>query len=125
MNEKDENQGKVVRQNRMAENQPPKKQKKQHQFSKSFPQIFNWFLKRPFVALISLLLLGSLVFCLFIVPAIGMTAGAAMGSFQGVTQEIATGAEAGKEAGLSAEDTTVKIGNKMTETGNLQAILVT
>jgi hypothetical protein len=121
---KDENRNQIIQQNRIVENQPPKKQKKQHQFSEPLLQILNWFLKRPFVALSSLLLLGSLVFCLLVAPAIGMAAGAAMGSFRGVTQGIAAGTEAGKEAGLSAEDTTVKIGNKMTETGNLQVMLV-
>lgn len=109
---------------RKDENQPPKKQKKQHQFPKSFLQILNWFKKRPLVMLGSLLLFGSLMFCLFAAPAIGMAAGTATGSFRGVTQGLAAGAEAGKEAGLSAEDTTVKIGNKMTETGNLQVMLV-
>lgn len=124
MDRKDENQDQIVRQDHIVENRPPKKQKKQHQFPKPFPQIFNWFLKRPFVALSSLLLLGSLVFCLFVAPAVGMAAGTATGSFRGVTQGIAAGAEAGKEAGLSAENTTVIIGNKMTETGNLQVMLV-
>lgn len=124
MDRKDENQDQIVRQNRMVENQPPKKQKKQHQFPRSFLQILNWFKKRPFVMLGSLLLFGSLMFCLFAAPAIGMAAGTATGSFRGVTQGLAAGAEAGKEAGLSAEDTTVKIGNKMTETGNLQVMLV-
>lgn len=124
MDRKDENRNQIIQQNRIVENQPPKKQKKQHQFSEPLLQILNWFLKRPFVALSSLLLLGSLVFCLLVAPAIGMAAGAAMGSFRGVTQGIVAGTEAGKEAGLSAEDTTVKIGNKMTETGNLQVMLV-
>lgn len=124
MDQKNENRDRIVRQDHMVENQPPKKKKEHSQFPKYFLQIWNWFLKRPFVALSSLLLLVSLVFCLFVAPAIGMAAGTATGSFRGVTQGIAAGAEAGKEAGLSAEDTTVKIGNKMTETGNLQVMLV-
>lgn len=123
MDRRNENRDRIVRQDHMVENQPPKKKKEHSQFPKYFLQIWNWFLKRPFVALSFLLLFGSLVF-LLVAPAIGMTAGAAMGSFRGVTQGIAAGAEAGKEAGLSAEDTTVKIGNKMTETDNLQVMLV-
>lgn len=124
MDQKNENRDRIVRQDHMVENQPPKKKKEHSQFLKNFLQIWNWFLKRPFVALSSLLLLVSLVFCLFVAPAIGMAAGTATGSFRGVTQGIAAGAEAGKEAGLSAEDTTVKIGNKMEETKRLEVMLV-
>jgi len=65
-----------------------------------------------------------MAFCLFAAPAIGTAAGSAIGSWRGVSAGLAEGAKAGKEAGLSAEDTEARIGNKMTETGNLQVMLV-
>lgn len=79
------------------------------------------------LAICVLLFAGSIAFVRY-VPARGKEVGTALGSWSGVMQGIASGAEAGakagKEEGLSAKDTTVKIGSKMTETGKLQVMLV-
>lgn len=74
-----------------------------------------------------LLLIGSIAFAKY-VPTLSEMVGTALGSWQGVMQGITSGAEAGlsagKEKGLSAKDTTVRIGSKMNETGKLQVMLV-
>lgn len=81
----------------------------------------------PLMAVCALILAGSIAFMIY-VPALSEEVGTALGSWRGVMQGIATGAaegaKAGKEEGLSAKDTTVKIGSKMTETGKLQVMLV-
>ena len=61
---------------------------------------------------------------MWIAPAISSPAGIAIGSWDGVTQGLSDGYEAGAATGLSAEDTTVTISSKMAQTGKLQVLLV-
>ena len=48
----------------------------------------------------------------------GNTTGWAIGTYKGITEDIPAGRRDGKEAGLSAEDITVEIGNEIESLGN-------
>lgn len=120
MERKDKQQAQIARQEQTALNQSPKKEEGQRKLSGRRGGT-------SLLLLCMLLFLGSVAFMKY-VPALSKDAGTALGSWRGVMQGIASGAEAGvkagKEEGLSAKDTTIKIGNKMTETGKLQVMLV-
>lgn len=53
----------------------------------------------------------------------GKIVGTAVGSYNALTEGIAAGAEAGKQQGLSAEDTEVKIGNSIKNIGKLDVLI--
>lgn len=53
----------------------------------------------------------------------GKFAGDAVGSLDAITGGMAKGAEAGKQQGLSAEDTEVRIGNEIKNTGKLDVLI--
>lgn len=59
-----------------------------------------------------------------IAPIFSSPVGMAIGSWEGVTEGLSDGYEDGEAAGLSAEDTTVRISNKMEDTGSLEVLLV-
>lgn len=54
----------------------------------------------------------------------GQLTGKAIGSLEGITTGRTEGAKAGKEEGLSAQDTTVEIGNTIQKVGNLEVLEV-
>lgn len=96
---------------------PPKK-------SSPVFNVFRFLLNHFPLSLCVPLFLVSLIFYFIVVPSLSTAVGTAIGSFEGVTEGIPEALEAGAEAGLSAEDTVAKIGTKMTETGNLEVMLV-
>lgn len=123
MDQNHDSQDQMIRQNPAVEEPLPvskRKKAKRHSLPPIFLKVFH---KNPFMTFGVLAFLVSLVFCLIIAPMLGKSVGIALGSFRGVTQGIADGAEAGKQKGLSAEDTVVTIGTKMAETGKLQVML--
>lgn len=61
---------------------------------------------------------------MWVAPAISSPAGIAIGSWKGVTDGLSDGYEAGEAAGLSAEDTTVTISNKIKQNEKLQVLLI-
>lgn len=93
-------------------------------FSLLLNTIFSRVWKNPLPCICIVLLIASLTFCLVFAPMTGRIAGTAIGSWQGVSQGISEGNKAGTAAGFSAEDTTVKIGTKVEQAGNLQVLLV-
>lgn len=123
MNQNHDSQDQMIRQDPAMEEPLPvskRKKAKRHSLPPIFLKVFH---KNPLMTFGVLAFLVSLVFCLIIAPMLGKSAGVALGSFRGVTQGIADGAEAGKQKGLSAEDTVVTIGTKMAEAGKLQVML--
>lgn len=61
---------------------------------------------------------------ILVAPTLSTPVGTAMGTWEGFTRELHDGCEDGEAAGISAEDTAVKISTKMTQTGKLQVLLV-
>ena len=85
------------------------------------------------ITVISLCVLGYVVYAYIrsaeIGTEIGTTAGKAAGrlsgSFDGITEGLAEGAKEGKDAGMSAEDTEVSIGNRIQAVGKLEVLSAT
>lgn len=81
----------------------------------------------PVQNILALVLLALFVLSMvyyFIAPGLGISAGLAVGSWQGVTEGLSKGAADGKEEGLSAKDIEVAVTNKMTASKRLQVLLV-
>lgn len=92
----------------------PRKEAKAGRFFPVFLNaIFSRVLKNPIQCICVVLLIASLAFCLVFAPMTGRIAGTAIGSWRDV--------QGGSD---SAEDTTVKIGTKVEQAGNLQVLLV-
>lgn len=106
---------------------PPDQHSNPHRDPLSFPEtllsIFGWIFRNPLLVFCSIVLILSMCFWIVIAPVIGTSAGLAIGSWKGATS-IPEGIQSGTEAGLSAKDTTARIENEMTVSGNLQVLLV-
>ena len=101
------------------EPQKPKRRKKPNRFLNAIKALL---FRRPSLLMI-LFPVAALAF-MIAAPTLSAPAGIAVGSWEGVTEGLSQGYKDGEAAGLSAEDTTVKIGTKLTQTGKLQVLLL-
>lgn len=90
--------------------------------SKFFNIIKNILFRRPSLWL--LLIPAAALLFMIAAPALSTPVGIAVGSWEGVTEGLAQGYADGEAVGLSAEDTTVKISTKLSQTGKLQVLLL-
>ena len=124
MNKKSGTQKPSVQQERLLSGKSPKDFQESYPFFKFLFALLRWVRRYPCVLLGVIFIPLSFFFYFTIAPAIGDSAGLAVGSWKGTTDGIAEGIKAGTEAALSAEDIVMKVENKMASSGNLQVLLV-
>lgn len=75
------------------------------------------------VVILILLIFAFPIICQFSGKTLGSAVGVAVGTYKAVTEEIPQAYTEGKDTGLSAEDTTVKIAEKAKEIGKLDVLV--
>lgn len=107
----------------MARKKAEKPDAGKHPFKAFSKWLKKYFKKNELLVIALILLAGAALFNFVIAPFVGGLAGDAVGAWHGVTDGIKKGAEEGRQAGLSAEDTKVKISTKMKEEAELEVLL--
>lgn len=87
-----------------------------------YSSVWRWLFQHRSLWPVIIPILAFILMC--IAPIFSSPIGMAIGSWEGVTEGLSDGYEDGEAAGLSAEDTTVRISNKMEDTGSLEVLLV-
>lgn len=85
--------------------------------------IANGIIPLIYIIMIALCAL-SIFFCVNLAPSIGKVMGRAIGSKRGIENGIENGYNDGKTEGISAKDTSVRIKDRIIETGKLQIMMV-